>query len=214
MNMKRKILSLFILSLSVLSYGQEDYDEIFDDGVKNSKLTIGTDIITLTTGTLNVNVGYKISENIQLMAGIGATPFGFIFDGNAVISEEYDLIQRDLKTGSFLTAGAKYYPNKDRGLINSGEGAYYGVYIERWKNTNSIQNTVSYKRTKLNFVWGSNINLFGNFGLDFEYGFTAGYLTVEDSFTNPSLISPSLTNNPESTLIYGINFGLGLNYKL
>jgi len=212
--MKRKILSLFILSLSVLSYGQENYDEIFDDGVKNSKLTIGTDIMTLSTGTVNVNVGFNLSENIQLKAGLGATPFGIIFDATAVLSEEYPMFQRDLNTGYFLSGGVKYFLNKDHGLVNSGSGAFYGVYLERWKNSNSLVEGISYKRTKFNIVGGSNIGLFGNFDLDFEYGVSVGLFTVETSTENMVEIPNSENAYPGSNLIYGINLGLGINYKL
>jgi len=212
--MKRKIVSLFVLSLSVLSYGQENYDEIFDDGVKNSKLTIGTDIMTFTTGTVNVNVGFNLSESIQLKAGLGATPFGVIFDATALLSEEFPMLQRNLNTGYFLSGGVKYFLNKNHGLINSGSGAFYGIYLERWKNTNAINELVSYKRTKFNFVGGSNIGLFGNFDLDIEYGVSIGLYTVETPTTGSVEIPGFDTEYPGSNLIYGINFGLGLNYKL
>ena len=76
--MKKRVLSLVVLSLSVLSFGQEDYDLIFDDGVKKSKFNIGTDIITFSTGTVNVNASFDLSDIFQVKVGVGATPFGFI----------------------------------------------------------------------------------------------------------------------------------------
>jgi len=217
--MKRTILGFLALSLSIWSYGQEDYDEIFDDGASNSKINLGIDLMTLSTGTINFNASYNLTEKFQFKAGIGATPFGFIFDATALLSEEMPLLQSDLNTGYFLSGGIKYFTNKDHGYINSGAGAFYGVYLERWGNTHALNDAISYKRTKLNFVGGSNVGLFGNFTLDFEYGITLGYYTVETPNSVPGSYSQYELSNGEfvssgSNLIYGINLGLGLNYKL
>jgi len=214
MNMKRKILSLFILSLSVLSYGQEDYDEIFDDGINNSKLTIGTDIITLTTGTLNVNVGYNFTENFQLKLGVGATPFGFLLDANSFVveGEGLPLIQSDLKTGYFLSVGTNFYTGE--GLMNITSDGYYGVYLEKWKNTDSFNSVISYTRTKLNVVRGNSIALFGNFELNYEYGAYIGLFSLKNSITDPVQISAYDYISPERLFLYGLNLGLGINYKL
>ena len=203
--MKRILVSVFTLSLSILSFGQEDYDLIFDDGVKNTKIAIGTDLVTLCTGTVNFNASYNLSDKFQVKVGVGATPFGFIFDATSLLSDEPPIMQRDLKTGSFLSGGIKYFLNKEHGLINSGAGAYYALYLERWKNLDALDNSFFYKRTKLNIVGGTNVGLFGNFNLDIEYGMSVGF------YTTGIVLLPT---SESSDLIYGLNLGLGLNYKL
>jgi len=217
--MKKIIVSLLVLNLSVLSYAQEDYDLIFDDGSKDTKLNVGIDIMTLVTGTLNAYVGYDVSESIQLKVGVGATTFGLIFDATSMFSDEVPMFQKNLNTGLFFSGGIKYFLNKDNGLLNSGAGAFYGIYLDRWENTDLRDELVSYKRTKLNVVGGSNIGLFGSFSLDFEYGLSIGYYTVETPNSSPNSYSnyefPSGENvYAGSELIYGVNLGLVLNLGL
>lgn len=155
-----------------------------------------------------------LTDNIQFKVGVGMTPFGSIFDLSGTFSESFPVVQDHLNTGYFLSAGFKYIRNKSGWLITSGTGPFYGLYLERWGNSNALNNAVSYKRTKLNFVGGTNIGLFGNFDLDFEYGFSAGFYTVETSTGEMIEITGVENAYPGSEIIYGLNFGLGLNYKL
>ena len=109
-----------------------------------------------------------------------------------MLSETYPRFQKNLNTGYFLSGGIRYSLNRGSS-VNSGTGGYYGIYLERWKNTSALNSSETYKRTKLNIVGGSNVGLFGNFTLDFEYGVTLGLYTVSGSTNQTSQSIPLVT---------------------
>ncbi len=191
-----------LLLCTVTCFSQDDMDDIFDDGDKNSKFYLGTDFITWTTGTANVYLDYTITNNFKLQVGAGATPFGFLFDiTDAIAGEEIPIYDTTLNMGSFLNTGFKFYPFKKYDASKDLNSFYY-FEINRWASKSAIP-AIKNIRTKFNFGAGMNYGLAGRFNLIFQYGITYARLKY-------------LQNSQQqlNKFVFGLNLGFGINYAL
>jgi len=212
--MKLTFATFLIIFCSIFSYGQTDYDKIFDTKKEErSSLSVGTNVITLLTGTPTVSVSYDIVDKVQMKIGVGITPLGFIFDINAFSTHDLPILQRNLNTGTFFSVGFKYLVNKNGPALNSGKGVYLGSYLEKWYNTNTIYKEISYKRTKFKIVGGLNAGLYEHIDLDIEIGISIGLYRVDTPSGDSEVVINNEVVRSDFNIMGGFNLGLGVNYR-
>lgn len=201
-NMKQIVLIIFFLLTLTPAISQDDLDDIFDDGDKNSKFYIGTDFITWSTGTANIYTDITITDNLKWQVGGGFTPFGFLFDvTDAIAGEEIPILEKDLNLGSYINTGFKLYPSKKYDASKDLNSFYY-LEMNRWASKSLIP-TIKNVRTKFNVGAGISYGLTGRFNLDIQYGITYARLKYQ--------------KNGEQHInkrIFGFNLGFGINYAL
>ncbi|MCC7454489.1 MAG: hypothetical protein IT222_10015, partial [Crocinitomix sp.] len=82
--MKLNFLSLFLalIAYSTSICAQEDLDAVFDDGDETNGfgIAVGSDLVTLGTGTLNVFGEFTVLDRVGVVAGVGTMPLGVIMD--------------------------------------------------------------------------------------------------------------------------------------
>jgi len=212
--MKLTFAIFLIIFCSIFSYGQTDYDKIFDTKEEErSSLSVGTNVITLLTGTPSVSVSYDFIDKVQMKIGVGITPLGFIFDINAFSTHDLPILQKNLNTGTFFSVGFKYLVNKNGLALNSGKGVYLGSCIEKWYNTNAIYKEISYKRTKFKIVGGVNVGLYEHIDLDVELGISAGIYRVNSPSGEGAIYINDRRVDSSVDLLAGVMLGMGVNYR-
>lgn len=191
----------FLFTLSTV-FSQNDLDDVFDDGDKNSKFYLGTDFITWSTGTANIYTDITLTDNLKWQVGGGFTPFGFLFDITDAIAGAYiPILEKNLNFGSYLNTGFKFYPIKKYDASKDLNSFYY-LEMNRW-SSKSIIPTIKNTRTKINFGAGISYGLSGRFNIDVQYGITYARLKYLQD-----------TQQVKSGRIFGLNLGFGINYAL
>ena len=215
--MKLKFLNFFVVLIAYSSSicAQEDLDAIFDDGDETNGfgIAVGSDLVTLGTGTLNVFGEFTLLDRVGIFAGIGTMPLGTIMDftnpdiiGNP---EDDNLFIRGLTKPFYYNIGLKYI--ETRGFIP--------IYVySEFKNWRWIPADLAYEnaiinRRKINFGVGHEFFLFDRIGCDIHTGTFLGLLAIK------SLVSDDPNNlqyGPNSTydIFIGFDLGLSLKYKL
>jgi hypothetical protein len=219
--MKRTLLSLYVLSISLFSYSQENYEKIFDDGDKESHFQVGINAFTLFGGTPNIYLNAKVSPHFVLTAGVGTSPFGYLFEVSGFIKDDIPTFLTGIKPGFYYNASVKYFFNFTEKAKFDIFGQYYSLGYDHWSNM-STDNVFSYKKSLIIFSSGISLNLPGRFNVDIEYGVYGGTYKanvinpVTEYITTPFLGSQLNPNYIESTsdFTFGISFGLGINYAL
>jgi hypothetical protein len=204
--MKLNKIVLFFTILPVFGFAQEDLDDIFDDGDKDSKLFIGTNINTLGTGTLNLFADFYPADFIRFQAGAGIMPFStyrdysFILSGfnNAVTSKH-----ENLSGGAFYSLGFAIKSGLD--LTIDFDYYYYAMF--RYRTFGLNEDLFNVKQRKLSFGLGYLVGLPGRFDLDIMAGMALGRAKLFDS----DLIEPNLISEGRAV---GFDLTFGINYAL
>jgi hypothetical protein len=194
---------------------QEDLDAIFDDGDNTNGfgIAVGSDLVTLGTGTLNVFGEFTILDRGSVVAGLGTMPFGVIMDfmnpdiiGNP---EDNNLFINGITKPLYYNFALKYI--ETRALI-----PFY-VYGEikkwNWISSNFAHVGGKYKRSKFNFGMGYSLHPFDNMVVEAHTGIFLGQLRffAVDDETDPNFDPFGMGNSYD--VFIGFDLGLNLKYE-
>lgn len=210
-----------MLSLSLFSISQENYEKIFNDGDKESNFQIGINTFTLMGGTPNVYLNAKVSPHFVLTAGVGTSPFGYLFEASGFIRSEVPYLLDSIQSGFYYNASVKYFFNFTEKAKYDIFGQYYAIGFDHWSNK-SLDNRTIFKKSLINVSAGISINLPGRFNLDIEYGIYGGKFKQDAiSPVDEFIIVPwqgEVPNpdyfKPVDQFVFGLTMGLGINYAL
>lgn len=219
--MKSYLLILTIIFSPITIFSQDDLDDIFDDGDKESKFYIGTNINTLASGTLNVYGDFFPIDKFKLTAGVGLMPFNKHRDYTYSVpfkSDEIATVHDNLSGGTFLNIAAALVNTIDFGV----DFNYYYYLNFRRNNFSANEDLHNYKLTKIGLGIGYLVGLPGRFNLDIQAGISNGYL--KGTYPEPIYQYNYITQQQEiigygdeiKTKNSGIGFNLnfGINYAL
>ncbi len=213
--MKLNFLSLFValVAYSTSICAQEDLDAVFDDGDETNGfgIAVGSDLVTLGTGTLNVFGEFTVLDRVGVVAGVGTMPLGVIMDFT-----NPDIIGNPEDNNLFITGITKpLYYNFSLKYIETRALIPFYVYgeIKKWNWISSNFDYVGgkYKRSKINFGMGYMFNTSENIVFEAHTGIFLGqlrYFAIVDE-TDPNF-NPFAMGN---TYDIFIGFDLGLNLK-
>jgi opacity protein-like surface antigen len=214
--MKQILLIAGLLITLTNAFSQDGLDDIFDDGDKNSKFSIGTEVLTLAGGTPNIYLDYTPIELITLKLGLGIMPFHKHID--AVLFRDHEVTLDSVSSGRFYDLNIKFntQPSKDVDFKY-----YYYLGYKKW-SYNYLQD-IAVTRTKASFGLGYNFGLTGRFNLDLKFGvgFIMGKATTNSLFESThdiptNFLNYSLydNNDTDKRTQIGIDVGIGINYAL
>ena len=217
---KLKFLSiaLFIVITPNL-HAQDDLDDLFDDGDKDSPLHIGMDLVTLSTGTPNIYIEYRPATSFAIQGGIGFSPFSKVIDlvhMDLVSSADLPIIDTSLSTGLYTSLAGKLY--FERFSFSDFDFYYYFDWEHRrYKH----QTDFNVFRNKYNAGAGYEFGIFGRFTLDAQFGllYASDKMTVDESyFDNLSLwdsvnprghyLDPFFLESRQRTIFFDLNLSL------
>ena len=221
-----KFKSYFLITLlffCVHAFSQEkDLDEIFDDGDKDSRFFLGTDVMVLGTGTFNLNLEVKITDGFYIRPGIGFLPLGRLLDFSywRPSDQGVPIVDRKVSNGFYYDGLIRFDFSQTR-LLYSLDGYFYAKY-KHWQY--DYKNDFKVERFKVSAGFGKSIGLKGRFHLDYFYGvvFSRDKLTylLHDELGDFDKVKarnygfdrykkPSLTKE-----FLFFEFGIGLKYGL
>ena len=203
-----KRFGLFILALlPILSIAQDDdLDDIFDDGDKDSRFYIGTNINILATGTLNVYGDFYPIERFRISAGLGVIPFSSHRDYTfSLLNDQFTSVYRDVSGGTFYSIGLSY----KSALENVVDFNYYYYLIFRNRNFGRLEDQFTIAQRKFSLGVGYLIGLPGRFNLDIMAGLASGRERVSDnSILNGISTGTSFERGVGFELTFSINYAL------
>ena len=197
------------------TFSQEDLDEIFDDGMKESKISIGTDFITDFSGTVNLHATFRPVEVMALRVGLGFLPFkqhtdlfNLLGQGNRPVKDTA------LSKGFYYSAAAHFI--RPTGL--SGFDYFYYLNFKHWNYVALDQFDV--KKFKANFGIGYQLQLVAGLSIEARVGV---YLGREKFIANEQFDDSGETifhgyyieeiGETGSSFFNGFDVGLGLNFN-
>ena len=212
-----KILLFLLLSMSCAVLGQDDLDEIFDDGLNESHLALGTDVITDLSGTLNVYANFRPIDALRLQLGVGVLPFGKYTDLMNLLGERLPVRDTALSTGFYNSFAVQ--------LVNEtpwpGFDYYYYADFKRWQYQ-AVQNQFQIKRFKACVGIGYSLQITGGLSFDMTVGVYLGREKVNTTenfmplpFEEYEFHNHYFDDNSSfgSTFYNGFDIGLGLHYN-
>jgi hypothetical protein len=210
----------FAIGLTCSSFGQDDLDEMFDDGGKRSKLQIGSDAVIIGGGTPNIYLDYRILTNVETHTGFGVIPFGFLLDITGWRLNSIPLFSKNLQAGFYHNVGLRIFPYA--GAQHFFKNFYINLEWERWQF--QTHQYFSARRNKINFGGGIKSPLAGRFNVDLNLGIFGGWERIKGKGeTIPigwqaevrgyNMDSSDQNINTSETLI-GFNGFLGISYDL
>lgn len=216
---------LFILAFIYLSpfssFSQDDLDEIFDNGDRDSRFHLGTEILPWCTGVPNINASVQFYDDITLRAGIGIIPFGFYYDlNNWRPGENLPILDRDVSIGFYYDAQLKVRLAETKTLQDIDAFMYCGY--QHWQY--GYQDDFTVNRFKANLGIGNMIGLKGRFNMEIRYGFMIG--RDRFTYTNSEPFQEFETRfernysfgyykkTEQTKLLMFLDLGIGLNFAL
>ena len=212
----------FMIFFSMTAFSQDELDDIFDDGGKESQFKAGTSLLTFASGVPNIYVDYSPVEIFKVSVGIGIMPFENHND-YGLVSAYYmhDIPMNDtaLTGGNYFTASLSLLSN-----YNSESIFNYYYYVQfRQRNYSMINDYFKAKTTKISFGMGYSIDLMGRLGLDIRIGMYLGRdkTYIDEDYDLPLSNSYNYRNVSFTNLqseryerYPGFDFSIGLNYSL
>lgn len=218
----KKISLILILFVSSNVIAQDDLDDIFDDGDKESKIHIGTNITTLLGGTINASIDLTPVEMITLNIGAGFIPFSthrdFSYWRPEALSDE-DLQVKDtmLSGGNYLTIAAKFNATNLSDLALD----YYYYVSYKMKNFNLMEDIIAVNQRKFSLGMGYKFRLIGRFNAELQLGIssaTDNTILKSNDFVSTGIKTRGYElfdlNDSESVRAIGLDLGLSLTYAL
>jgi len=184
----KRLFIILTLSLSQLAICQDDLDEIFDDGMSNRHLRIGSDASILAGGTVAAFLDYHPKRELSYRIGAGLMPFGYQIDLSN-INKAVPVFDNSVNVGYFLQASFAFHY---KFCWNQPFDIYHLIGIERWQF--NADHGFNVKRTKveaLSVGFGFDLGLKGR--IDTRFGIFAG---IDKSIRN-------LNENSESRMFRG-----------
>jgi len=196
-------------------FSQDDMDEIFDDGMKESKIGIGTDFITNFSGTINLHATVRPIELIALRVGIGFLPlkkhtdlFNHLGEGNRPV------IDTALSKGFFYTAAVHFI--RPTGIAGFEYSYYFN--FKHWSYT--AQEQFDLKKFKACFGMGYQYQLIAGISIEARVGVYLGreVVAANEQFVYSSDFSfhdyyLEDVGDRGSSFFNGFDVGIGVNYN-
>ncbi|MFT4601678.1 MAG: hypothetical protein ACI857_001861 [Arenicella sp.] len=216
-----KIVNLIICLLSFSVFAQDDLDEMFDDGDKESRFLIGTEILPTITTVPNINFSIGVFDNFVIRPGIGIIPFGIYYDlNNWRPGGQLPILDREVSVGLYYDCLLRYDIKSD--LFPADWKLFVFGSYQHWNYNYKDDFTVN--RDKGNFGFGNELGLRGKLNAELRFGFMVGRDKFEyhdqESFEEFDQLSERMYSfgyykNPEQTkLMMFFSFGFGLHYGL
>lgn len=215
--MKRRLVIFAFLITQLPAFGQDDLDEIFDDGLNKSHLALGTDVITDLTGTINVYANIRPIDAMRIQLGIGVVPFGKYTDLMNLIGERLPVRDTALSIGFYNSFGLQLVKETPW----PGFDYYYYVDLKRWQYQ-AVQDQFKVKKFKGCFGLGYSLQISGGLSFDMTVGV---YLGREKVNTTENFMLQQFGDvefhgtyynaitTEGSTFFNGFDIGLGLHYN-
>jgi hypothetical protein len=143
-----KLILIFILFISISSFGQGKLEDAFDDPKGETNFNVGLDFLRIASGTPSLQLGANFANKKILLRGeIGATIMGY------KLQMQHKIIDPKVKPG--ITIGFNVC-HKVFELNNQNEGKFYlGGDIQYWNysaSNTSVLNPSGYNQYKLNLI--------------------------------------------------------------
>ncbi|MBI3134332.1 MAG: hypothetical protein HYZ14_06605 [Bacteroidetes bacterium] len=213
--MKKRLFYVVLLTYCLPSAAQDDMDDIFDDGVSNSHVAVGTDLVTDFSGTINLYANLKPADFFRAQLGIGFMPLGSYTDFMNLPRRE------DLPIKDTLISGGFYYAlgaHLVRETSLAGFDYFYYLDFKHWSYT--AQSMYDMKRYKACFGMGYAYQVAGGLSFDMHLGVYMGHekVTANEDFSTSSEafyhgMYFSEVGDIGKTFLNGFDFGIGVNYN-
>ncbi len=220
--MKKTALLLLLIVGCGTIFAQEDLDDVFDDGDKDSKIHVGTNITTLLGGTINAGLDLSPIEKLTLNVGAGFMPFSTHRDLSFWRPQSFDDGSMQVKDtavsgGNYLTFALKFNAN----MFSDIDFDYYYYISYKRKNFNLMDDIIAVNQNKISLGLGYKFGLIGRFNTEIQFGvFSGSDITTlnSDNYTFTGLETRGVTlyemNDFEKRRVIGFDLGISLTYAL
>jgi opacity protein-like surface antigen len=195
-------------------FAQKDLDAVFYDGnkTKGFEIAIGTDVVTLMGGTVNIFGDLTFYNRFSVYSGIGIMPLKVVvdFSNSRFFSnpDDKNLITREITKPLYWNLGLKYMATRTQNP--------FFVYFEfknwKWYSPIGMYYGQKYRNSKFNLGSGYTLNLSEKISCDAHLGIYIGNLKFK-TVDNDGVEVNNEFYEENSNIYMGFDLGLNLKYK-